>query len=73
MGGSRGSGQMRIAGDMELKYRRYDGEAPALEGDEKPNLFGSQAQFAGMTEIIAALKINSRDDLLKSMKREAAI
>ena len=75
MGGSRGNGQMRIVEEskVELAYRKYSNEAPALEGEEKPALFGKQTKITGLTQILAALHIDTKEELISTIKKEAVV
>ena len=75
MGGSRGNGQMRIVdtAKVELTYRQYTNDAPALEGAETVALFGRQIKISGLPEILEALNINTREELINSIKNEAVV
>jgi len=69
MGGSRGSGQMRISGDVKLVYRNYDQkDVPVLSALETDTLFYKQTQISGFTEILAALNLNTKEDLISAIK-----
>ena len=86
MGGSRGNGQMRIAGgggssrddggdrgeDVELVYRKFADCAPNLFGEESDALFGKQVRITGLSEIIASININTKDELIAAIKSEVA-
>ena len=67
MGGSRGNGQMRVVDDVELVYRKYSDSAPLLDGTETNTLFGSQIKISGFPEILAALNINTREELINAI------
>jgi len=71
MGGSRGNGQMRIASEVKLDYRKYIDDAPHINGEEIDALFGKQIKISGLSEIIAALNINTKDELISAIKSEA--
>jgi len=71
MGGSRGNGQMRIAGEVKLDYRKYTDDAPSLIGEETEALFGKQVKISGLPKILAALNIETRDELIGAIKSEA--
>ena len=73
MGGSRGNGQMRIAdpNDVKLVYRKYTNSALLLSGKETDALFGRQVEISGLHEILAGLNINTREELICAIKKEA--
>ena len=66
MGGSRGNGQMRIAEgtDLDLVYREYGDRKPRLEGPVTEALFGHQVKISGLSTVLAALNINTKDELI---------
>jgi len=69
MGGSRGMGQMRIVDNhAELTYRKYADDAPQLDGVRADTLFGSQVKISGLSDILAALAINTQDELINAIK-----
>ena len=71
MGGSRGNGQMRITGDVTLDYRKYIDSAPVIQGAETDTLFGKQYKVIGLPEILSALKINTKDELIDAINKGA--
>ena len=77
MGGSRGNGQMRLDGDVELTYRKYPGkecffDTTLLGGTETDLLFGTEIKKSwSPTEISEALNISTRDKLIQEIAREA--
>jgi len=72
MGGSRGNGQMRIVdtAKVELMYKKYTDDAPLLNGKEEPALFGKLIKLSGLPEILTALNINTKEELISKINSE---
>jgi CRISPR-associated RAMP protein (TIGR02581 family) len=68
MGGSRGNGQMRIVGDVNLDYRKYSDDAPVLSGTEVNSLLYQQTKISGQPDILEALNISTREELIGAIK-----
>jgi CRISPR-associated RAMP protein (TIGR02581 family) len=80
MGGSRGNGQMRIAGEgtVELIYKRYTSDAEVLEAPEEDNentRFEKQRirVCEPLKNIAALLHINTREELIGAIKSRAVM